>query len=235
MKVFVASNMPTDYPWKLQKPSTVSDRIRETASEYILDSGIGDDVTTGELIELSREYEPDYLVAKDELNEHDTTIENTVEILDRDYCGELLVPLQPPYDEHYRKLEAIGVTDEKYVLGGMAVKEVDTATQLRWINDFREVAPDAYAHGLGVGGGIKFVEACARNDLLQSVDCATPEMAAINGAVLDTRLRQQEVMAFDGGTGRSKRSYALAEFNSWNLHDVWTNEEQMAHNLTSYA
>jgi len=44
MEVYIASNMPTDYPLKLQKPSTVSDRVRTTAETFILDSGIGETV-----------------------------------------------------------------------------------------------------------------------------------------------------------------------------------------------
>jgi hypothetical protein len=225
VKVFVASALPTDYPWKLQKPSTVSPRVRETAEEFILDSGIGDDVSTDELLDLAARFDPDYLVAKDELHDHDTTTENTVELLDRindaQTDAEVLVPLQPPYTDHYRKLRERGITDHKYVLGGLAVPEVDTAQALEWIHKFREVAPDVYAHGLGIGGGIEIVEALAGREVLDSIDCATPEMAAINGCALDTRLRQNELMAFPGGEGRSDRVTPLAEFNSWQIRDVW--------------
>jgi len=235
MKVFVASNMPTDYPSKLQKPSTVSDRVRTTAETFILDSGIGEDVTTNELVALSHEYDPDFLVAKDELNNHATTITNTLELLDREYSGELLIPLQPDYVKHFEKLkDHIDVHDHKYVLGGMAISEVSTAQQLEWITKFREVAPDVYAHGLGVGGGIEFVEAVAGTGLLDSIDCATPEMPAINGCVLDQRLRQQETMVFPGGEGRMNRTYPLAEYNSYQLRDVWERENSNQHDLTGW-
>jgi len=239
MNVYIASNMPTGYPYKLQKPSTISDRVRDTAEHFILDSGIGDDVSTDEILNLAEEYNPDYVVAKDELHEHETTIENTIRLLDSlndaQIAAEPLVPLQPPYDTHYQKLREQGITGHKYVLGGMAVPEVDTAQALEWIHKFREVAPDVYAHGLGIGGGIEVVEALAGKEVLDSIDCATPEMAAINGCVLDTRLRQNEVMAFPGGEGRSKRSYALADFNSWQLKDVWTNTAERQHGLENYV
>jgi len=239
MKVYIASNMPTDYPYKLQKPSTVNDRVRDTAETFILDSGIGDDVSTDELIDLANEYNPDYLVAKDELHEHTKTIENTVELLDRvedtHIDAEPLVPLQPPYDTHYRKLHERGITGHKYVLGGMAISEVNTAQALEWIHKFREVAPEVYAHGLGIGGGIEIVEALAGKDILDSIDCATPEYAAMNGAVIDTRLRQKEIMAFRGGEGRCNRSYALAEFNSWQINDVWNNAAESQHDLGAYV
>jgi len=236
MKVYIASNMPTGYPWKLQKPSTVNERVRSTAEEFMLDSGIGDDVSTDELVTLAREYNPEYLVAKDELHNHETTIKNTIELLERasDFAAEVLIPLQPDYVEHYQKLTERGLDGQKYVLGGMAIPEVDTAQALEWIHKFRDIAPDVYAHGLGIGGGIEIVEALAGNDILDSVDCATPEMAAINGCVLDTRLRQNEVMAFPGGEGRSKRSYALADFNSWQIKDVWENTASSQHGLEAY-
>ncbi len=236
--VFVASNMPTGYPWKLQKPSTIGPKVRDTAAPLILDSGIGEDVTTSEILDLAEKYDPQYVVAKDELYEHEVTIENTLDLLDelpeRDTKAIPLVPLQPPYDEHYEKLREIGLTDHKFVLGGMAVDSVDTAQQLEWIHRFREVAPDAYAHGLGVGGGIEFVEKVAGRNLLDSIDCATPEMAAINGCVLDGRLRQNEVMSFAGGEGRCNRTYPLAEFNSWQIHDVWNREANQKHDLAAY-
>jgi len=230
--------MPTDYPYKLQKPSTVNERVRSTADEFILDSGIGEDVTTSEILALAREYNPEYVVAKDELHNHETTIENTIDLLealdDAQIAAEPFIPLQPPYDEHYQKLQEQGITGHKYVLGGMAVPEVDTAQALEWIHKFREVAPEVYAHGLGIGGGIEIVEALAGKDILDSIDCATPEYAAMNGCVMDSRLRQQEIMAFLGGEGRCKRSYALAEFNSWQINDVWMNTAENQHDLGAY-
>jgi len=239
MKVFIASALPTSYPWKLQKPSTISPRVRDTADEFILDSGIGDDVSTADLLDLAAKYDPEYLVAKDELHDHDTTTKNTVDLLNRiddaQTDAEVLVPLQPPYTDHYRKLCERGVTGHKYVLGGMAVPEVDTAQSLEWIHKFRDIAPDVYAHGLGIGGGIEIVEALAGRNILDSIDCATPEMAAINGCALDTRLRQNELMAFPGGDGRSDRTTPLAEFNSWQVHDVWVNTADRQNGLDRYV
>jgi len=44
------------------------------------------------------------------------------------------------------------------------------------------------------------------------------------GSVLTETLRQEEVLAHSGGDGKSKRTYPLAEFNSWQVHDAWENE-----------
>lgn len=225
MKVFVASNMPTDYPYKLQKPSTISDSVRSTATEFIMDSGIGDDVSNQEVLELASDYAADWVVAKDYLHDQERTTESVRACMDlyeaSDVDATPMIPLQPPYDEHYKQLSEY----DHYVLGGMAVDEVDTAQQIKWIHDFREVAPDVYAHGLGVGGGIEFVQKVAGNDLLDSVDCATPEMAGQFGAVLDERLRQQQVRVMNG-EGAAKRNIPLSEFNSFQLQDVWEREAE---------
>lgn len=41
VRVFVASNLPTAYPYKLQKPTTVCDSVRDTAETFIMDSAEG--------------------------------------------------------------------------------------------------------------------------------------------------------------------------------------------------
>jgi len=232
--VFVASNMPTGYPRKLQKPSTVTPKVRDSAETFILDSGIGEDVSTDDLLSLADRFDPDFVVAKDVLHDHEATTANILDIVDRDHPGDLLVPLQPPYDEHYLTLADHGIEDAKYVLGGMSLPDVGHAERLRWIRSFREVAPDVFAHALGVGGGIEFVEAVAGTGLIDSLDCATPEMAAINGSVLDHRLRQDHVLTFPGGEGRNRRTYPLAEFNSWQLRDVWRREADGGSDLSAY-
>lgn len=235
MRVFVASNMPTDYPMKLQKPSTVAPGVRQTAETFILDSGIGDDVSNDELVALSEKYEPDYLVAKDELHDIDTSIENTLELLDREYVGEIMIPLQPDYVTHYNRLaERINADRYKYVLGGMAVPSVSTADAIKWIKRFSNHT-DVYTHALGIGGGIEIVEALSGTGLVDSIDCSTPEQAAINGCVLDQRLRQKEVMSFAGGKGRKHRQYPLANFNSYQTRDVWEREANAQSELSGFV
>lgn len=231
MKVFVASAMSTAYPWKLQKPSTISDRVRSTAETLIMDSGIGDDVTNEEVLDLAIEYDAEYVIPKDELHDLETTTQNVRDFLELHKQSEsnatVLIPVQcdPKNDlwhvDHLPKLPI----HTHYVLGGMAVNTVSTTDQIKSIKSFREaVGQSVYVHGLGVGGGMEFVSKVAGTGWLDSVDCSTPEQAAMFGKVLDKRLRQKEIMAFPGGDGKSKRTHALAEFNSWQIHDVWQRE-----------
>jgi len=231
MKLYVASAMPTDYPHKLQKPSTVSNRVRDTATSFIMDSGIGDDVSNEEVLDLAAEHDADYVVGKDVLHDFQATSENVwrfLELYDDHACTATpMVPVQCNPNEgvwhadHVPELPDTG----HYVLGGMAVPEVSTTDQIKSSRECREtVGEDAYVHGLGVGGGMEFVSKVAGTGWLDSVDCSTPEQAAMFGAVLDERLRQRETMVFGGGEGKSQRTYPLAEYNSYQVRDVWERE-----------
>lgn len=235
MRVYVASNIPTAYPWKLQKPATIDRTVRETATEsFIFDSGIGDDTTNEGVLDYAHEHDADYVVAKDYLHDQARTTESVREFLElypEHPCEATpLIPLQPPFDQHYAQLDEF----DHYVLGGMAKENCGTKQQLKWIRDFRRVAPDVYAHGLGVGGGWSFVRKVAPERLLDSIDCATPEMAAIKGKVLNGRLQQQGINTYNGD-GSAKRTHPLAEVNSWQLHDVWKRELDRDGGLQNYG
>jgi cytochrome c oxidase assembly factor CtaG len=86
---------------------------------------------------------------------------------------------------------------------------------------------DAYIHALGVGGGMEFIKSVAGSGWIDSVDCSTPEMAAMFGRVMDAQLRQKPVR-IASGEGVAKRNTALADFNSWQIHDAWEREETQA-------
>jgi len=235
-EVFVASNMPTAYPNKLQKPSTVSDRVRDTAESFIFDSGIGnDELTNADVLDMAAEYNADMVVAKDYLHDQQRTTESVREFLDiyadHDCTATPLIPLQPPHHEHYQDLPG----HSHYVLGGMVDGSISTSQRIRWIERFDDVAGECYTHGLGIGGGSGVVRAFAGSDTLDSVDCSTPEQAAMFGKVIDENLRQQEVLAHSGGEGKSHRTYPLAEFNSWQIADAWDNQaEQNQHAQTMW-
>jgi hypothetical protein len=104
----------------------------------------------------------------------------------------------------------------------MAVSDCGTNDQVSYITAFDRVVHDsAYIHALGVGGGKEFVRRIAPTGILDSVDCSTPAMAAMNGRVIDDNLRQKTIM-IHSGEGVQKRVRQLAAFNSWQLQDAWT-------------
>jgi len=185
--VFVASELAHNYPLVLQKPANATRKIRETADTYILDSGIGDETTNGEVLNLAHDLDADYVIPCDELHNQAATTRSVQEFYlqyDSHPCDATpLIPLQPPHADHYHDLPG----HEHYCLGGMAGKDVSDDQAIRWIREFREVAgPDIYLHALGVGGGSTIVRALAGERIVNSVDCSTPELAAMNGKALTT-------------------------------------------------
>lgn len=232
--MFVASNLPTAYPYKLQKPATVTPAVRDTAEVFIIDSGIGnDDMTNRDVLDLAHEYDADYVIAKDYLHDQPRTTESIIMDFIPNYerhpCEATpMIPLQPPHASHYCRIQNQYRRQENgrdfpythYVLGGMAFGDVSDDDVMRYVKEFRRAAPGVYAHALGIGGGRNLLSRLHGTGLLDSIDCATPEMAAVNGCVLDNELRQTEVRIMNGD-GARRRNIPLAEFNSWQVHDAW--------------
>jgi len=233
--IYVASNMPYPYPYKLGKPRHQSPKIRDSSVTWIQDSGIGDDTTNADVLDLAAEYEADFVVPCDELHDHEATTTAVHEFLelydDSDVRATPLIPLQPPYDEHYHDLPDFAA----YCLGGIAF-DYSPTEQIEAIETFRHVAgPDPYAHALGVGGSMTFVRYVANNpDAVQSVDCSTPEQAAINGSVIDADLKQQSINILTG-EGSSAGRYSLAETNAYQLTDAYTRSARSDMSLSGFG
>ena len=235
--VFVASNLPTNYPFKLQKPATINATVRDTAETFIFDSGIGDDETNAGVLETAREYDADYVIAKDYLHDQQATTESVrefVEVHDADHPSTPMLPLQPPHATHYRDLPRdLRQHFDVVCLGGMATEDISDTQAIRWIEGAARTIPsDVHIHALGVGGGIEFVRRVAGRGLVDSIDCSTPELAATFGAVLDDELRQREVRVHSGD-GAQQRNIPLAALNSWQLADVWQREAESATEQTT--
>lgn len=220
--IYVASNMPYPYPYKLIKPEHAEQRVADTCDTLIMDSGIGDDTTNREVLELAQQYDADFVVPCDELHDQQATTEAVKDFLDvydeMEVRATPLIPLQPPYDEHYQELSG----HFAYVLGGIAF-DTSPRKQIEELKRFRRAAgAEPYAHALGVGGSMTVVNALANDPgLVQSVDCSTPEQAAINGSVIDAELKQRPVEILTG-EGSSAGRYALAETNAYQLNDAYT-------------
>lgn len=221
--VFVASNMTYPYPYKLVKPKHASKAVADSCETVILDSGIGDDISNRDVLNLSEELDTDFVVAKDYLHEHDSTTESINEFLDlwetHDTRATPMVPIQPPHDEHYKQLD-----NEVYhvMLGGMAF-DYDSSEIIQAVKKFRDTAGMApYVHLLGVGANRRVMQFLADNPgIVQSLDCSTPEQCAINGKIFDTRLIQQEYQIRTGDGSTSTRA-GLAQHLAYTLCDAIT-------------
>jgi len=233
--IYVASAMPYPYPYKLGKPEHATHKIRESSTAFIMDSGIGDDTENKDVLRLAEKFDADFVIACDELHDQQATTEAVHEFLelydDSEIRATPLIPLQPPYDEHYKQLPDFPA----YCLGGIAF-DYTAREQVGELQKFRRIAGDGpYAHALGVGGSMTVVRAIANDpNLVQSVDCSTPEQAAINGCLIDAELKQRN-MSILNGEGSSRGRYSLAETNAYQLTDAYTKATRSTMSLEGFA
>jgi hypothetical protein len=215
--VYVASNMPYSYPYKLVKPDHATQGVVDSAEAVIMDSGIGDDITNAEVLDLAHRYDTDMVVAKDYLHDQPRTTESIREFLalweSHECRATPLIPLQPPHHEHYKQLP----DHYHYLLGGMAF-DYETPQIIDAVEKFVSVAgTDPYVHLLGVGANPKLMDYLARNPkYVQAVDCSTPEQCAINGRIYDVDLQQIEYTIRTGEDSRLTRS-GLAQHLAYTL------------------
>jgi len=223
--VYIPSNMRYDYPYKLGKPSYASESVRETAETYIMDSGIGDDVTNQEVLDLAAKVDADFVVAKDILHDQQQTTENVKTFLDswdNHHCRATpMIPLQPPHDEHYLDLPDAG----HYLMGGISpgLTQYTTEDVIEFVRTFRERhGIEPYLHLLGVGANPTLAHWLGSNpDMVDSIDCSTPEQCAINGRVYDISLEQERYQLLNGEhSSRGRRM--LAKHLAFLLNDAIT-------------
>lgn len=233
--IYVASNMPYPYPYKLGKPEHAELRVRDRCTTWIMDSGIGnEDMTNEEVMAIADKYDADFVVPKDYLHDQQRTTESVKQFLDLYASADLraipLIPLQPPHDEHYRDLPG----HFAYMLGGMAF-DYTPREQISAIESFRQVAgPSPYVHALGIGGSMTVVRAVANNPgMIQSLDCSTPEQAALNGAIMDAQLKQRQIEILNG-EGSSNNRNDLAATNAYQLNDAYTRAARSEMSLAGF-
>ncbi len=221
--VYIASNMPYEYPYKLVKPEHVTQTVVDSAETVIMDSGIGDDtVSNKDVLDLADQYDTDMVVAKDYLHDQPRTTESIQAFLDlwQDHpCRATpLVPLQPPHHDHYQDVPG----QYHYLLGGMAF-DYETREIIQAVEKFRDAAGSGpYVHLLGVGANPKLMDYLAANPgMVQSIDCSTPEQCAINSNVYDVSLHQRDYQIRTGKGSRSVRS-GLAQHLAYTLCDAIT-------------
>lgn len=234
--VYVASNMPYKYPYKLVKPSHVAPQIVDSCETLIMDSGIGnDELDNTDVLDLAAKYDADMVVGKDYLHDQDRTTASINEFLDAwdDHgCRATpLIPLQPPHHTHYTELSG----RYHYLLGGMAFgwdtnKIIDAITKFR-----NRVGSEPYVHLLGVGANPKLMDFLARNPgMVQSIDCSTPEQCAINGEIYDTTLQRRQYQIRTGEGSRAVRS-DLSRHLALTLCDAITMRHQSQEQQTMSA
>jgi len=212
-EVYVASNMPYDWPGKLQHAGYANERIRATCETYIADSDINDpDSGNAAVLELATELDADYMLPADTLGDPEATATAVAEFRDLrpqyDTDATTLYPLQPP---HLRAWRDAGCP-EHVAVGG--VRDAAASTVIRVLESLRDVRDElSYVHLLGVAKPDVLLWCRENPTVVDSLDAATPENAAMNGKALTRQLEQRPVN-IPTGTGSTQLRAALARFNA---------------------
>jgi hypothetical protein len=232
--IYVASCMPYEYRFKLLKPKNATPSLASSGEKLIMDSGIGDDISNKDVLDSALKYDCEYIVAKDYLHQKEKTTKSIRDFWyqydKHGYSGDVLIPLQEPHIEHYYEL---GEPDA-VLIGG--IKNYSVRRQIETIQKFsKSVSDDVYIHALGMGMSEEFIKFIKRNpNIVDSVDCSTPEQNPINNRISDATMKQSQFITPKGKTSSFFRhkiahlmivqlNYLMSDLCSMDMYSV---EEQ---------
>lgn len=216
--IYLASSNAHPWPFRLQHYGEVNHAAFHSSPTQILDSEINNPgISNKDILLKAVEFDATYVVVKDYLpfdqydygnlseDEQQTlddlmsrygdgveattaSIQEFADLYDPALHPTPFIPLQPPYDEHYREVAPIVEKSElpaRYMLGGL--KDAGPQRQIRQLHAFRDVAgPEPVAHGLGWGLQPSMVSEIRENpQLLDSIDNSTPNRGYRNGKMVD--------------------------------------------------
>jgi len=188
------------WPWRMQTPKEASARYRGACEKYIIDSDFADEeVKNGHVLDCAFKIDAEIAVLSDVYQDIDGTIDAVlkgVELYeDHAFEGDLLIPLQQPYDECYASLSDTG---HYFGLGG--IKDKNANKKLELIKQFRETvgyAPNLHGFGMGVSDELAY-ELQKEPRLLDSIDYSTPIQSNIMG--VDNGKERTSVVAMRAAT-----------------------------------
>lgn len=179
------------WPWRMNKAKGHAGpasrrKHRDKSDHFLLDSNFKDEAVTNEVVlDEALELEADGAVLADVYQEMEPTVGALLEGLDladsHGYDGIVVLPLQAPHDECYRRV-APSVDRDNVWWGVGGLKEKSSAVKLAAARDLREAAgPDPWIHGLGFGPTDVLGRGVRQDpDLLDSIDNATSTSNAVS-------------------------------------------------------
>lgn len=177
------------WPYRMQPVHEADKRHRNACERYIVDSSFQDEsITNEDVLDTARDLEAEAALLADVWQDVDATVHALVEGLelyeDHAFDGEVLLPLQPPHDECYRRLIDRGVSPGHiFAIGG--VKDSGDEAKIAGARAVRNLAgPEVHIHGLGFGVTDRLVDAVREEPgLLDSLDYSTPVQNAMDGSI----------------------------------------------------
>jgi hypothetical protein len=163
------------WPWRMQPTHEANYRYVDHCQTFIVDSAFQrEDLGNEDALTAAADLNADMAVLEDVYQDYDGTVDAVARGLeladDHEFTGDVIVPLQAPYDECYRELEG----EKHYAIGGLRGGTTDERVEAA--QAVRDVAgDDVWLHGLGWGATDGMVEAIRDNpDLIDAMDASTP-------------------------------------------------------------
>lgn len=219
------------WPWRMGKTrsGTATPRYVRQSGHYVRDSDFRDDSKGNvDVLDDAHRLGADAAVLADVYGDADATVGRLRQGLavadDHLFSGTLVLPLQPPHAESYRRLVDDAPRGVWWAIGGMkdepAHRKVQAARSLR-----QAAGSDAWIHGLGYGVTDAVATVAADEPgLLDSIDGSTAAQNAQDGTIAagDERMtvvaaratarRLEQLRRLGGFTEESNPDASLQEF-----------------------
>lgn len=169
------------WPWRMQPTHEANYRYVDHCQTFIVDSAFQrEDLGNEDALDAAHDLNADMAVLEDVYQDYDGTVDAVARGLeladDHEFTGDVIVPLQAPYDECYLELEG----ERHYAIGGL--KDATASERLEAARSVRAVAgDDVWLHGLGWGATDEMAKTIREDPhLIDSIDASTPYSDAQN-------------------------------------------------------
>jgi len=168
-----------EWPLRFFPPGETYERYVNLSDTFIVDSAFNKaEVTNKDVLDCAFTHGADMVVLEDVYQDFENTVRRVLEGMetadDHEFGGEVICPLQAPFEECYREL---GEPDWVAIGGLKDAKETRKITAARQLR--RIAGDDTYIHGLGWGASDQLIAAVRENpELLDSIDAQTEGIEA---------------------------------------------------------
>jgi hypothetical protein len=230
VQLFTATNTAMmEYPYVLGRVGESSPTLSAQADIYIMDSGIGDDTETSDVVAVATKHDADIVVPCDVLGNQVETTEKTIEMLTQteDMDVSVMIPLQENTNNsrvaHYQQTRdtaneyGFSIDDNPIAVGG--VKDSGSVTQISEAIALRNAVGDnTHIHVFGGGATADWIATMRRcPDLIDSCDSSSISSYIINGHMINHKL---DTVSFEIPRGSNSTALTtwLREFTLYYLN-----------------
>jgi hypothetical protein len=179
------SNFSYHWPTLLSTPKWAGKvSARDRCEYFLLDSAINDiETQNADIIATGIELNADAIVPKDYLRDWRSTVTSIHEFFDLEsWEKDVLIPLQPPYEQSLSACETLG---DWFGLGGLVGNPHKLQLMEYGLNLLEKAGKRCHLFGINPAGKgiLDFIR--VNKDRIYSLDTSKPEIAVMAGLVLD--------------------------------------------------